>query len=159
MGDRVILVGVALGACHGSTHPGGHGGVSAVHHGNVAELLVIGATLVVGLGVAVEGGGDELFFSGFGHQVTSELLYSELVEGFVLVKGADDVVAVSPDGAGAVIGITGGVRVAGEVKPHAGPVLTVAGLGKDAVDILRVGIRRFIAQEGRYFLRGGRDTR
>ena len=66
MGDRVILVGVALRACHGSTHPSRHRGVGAVHHGNVAELLIIGATLVVGLGVAVEGGGDELFFSGLG---------------------------------------------------------------------------------------------
>ena len=37
-------------------------------------------------------------------------------------------------------------------------MLAIAGLGEDAVDILGVGIRRFIAQEGRYFLRSGRNA-
>ena len=64
MGDRVILVGVALGAGHGGAHPGGEGRVDAVDDGDIAEFLVVGASLVVGLGVAVEGRGDELGFTG-----------------------------------------------------------------------------------------------
>jgi hypothetical protein len=63
-----------------------------------------------------------LFFGGVREEVAAELFDGELVEGFVFVEGADDVVAVGPDGAGGIVGVAGGVSIAGEVEPHAGPV-------------------------------------
>ena len=60
LGERVVLVVVALGAGDGRAHPDGHRRVDAVDDGDVAELLVVGPALVVGHRVAVEGGRDEL---------------------------------------------------------------------------------------------------
>ena len=57
---------MALGACHGDSHPNRHGGVHPVDYGDVAEFLVVGASFIVGLGISVEGSGDQLIVGGFG---------------------------------------------------------------------------------------------
>ena len=57
---------VTMGASHGGTHPYGHGGVYSVHDGYVSKFLVVGTSLIVGLRVPIEGGGDELVVGGIG---------------------------------------------------------------------------------------------
>ena len=133
-GDGVVFVGVALCAGDGGAHPDGHGGVDAVDDGGVAEFFVAGAALVLGHGVAMEGGGDELVLGGLGEEVAGELVDGELVEGLIAVEGGDDPVAPGPDFAGLVGGVAGGVGVAGEVHPLGGPVFAVGGLGEVVVD-------------------------
>ncbi len=126
VGDGVVFVGVALGAAGGEAKPGGAGGGDAVGHGVVAEFEGVDAAFFVEHGVAVEAGGDELVGGGVVKHVSGELLDGELVEGLVGVEGADDVVAVGPDGAVAVFFVAIGVSVAGEVEPAAGPSFAVA---------------------------------
>ena len=58
MSDWVILMGMTLGTGHGGSHPGGKGGVYPIYHRNITELLIIGSSLIVGLGIAVKGGGN-----------------------------------------------------------------------------------------------------
>jgi len=116
---------VALGATDGGTHPDSHRCVYAVDDGNVAKFLVLSATFVVGHGVAVEGGGNQLIFAGSGQQVAGNLFDRELIEPHAAVEGPDDPVTIWPHGAGRVVSITGGVCVAGQVQPLAGPVLAV----------------------------------
>ena len=95
--DRVVLVGVALGAGDRRAHPGGQGGVHTINDGDVAKLLIAGAALVVGHRVAVEGRGDQLFVGRLGQQVPRELFDGKLVERLVLVERLDHVIAIGPD--------------------------------------------------------------
>ncbi len=121
--DGVVLVGVALRAGHRRAHPDRKGGVDAVDHGGVAELLVAGTALVLGHGVAMEGGGDELRVRGLGQQVAGQLLDGELVERLIAVERLDHPVAVGPDLPSRVARIAGAVGVARQVEPEPRPVL------------------------------------
>jgi hypothetical protein len=60
VGDRVELVGVALGAPHRQPHPDLDGDVGPVLDGRDAELLVVRPALGVRHRVPVERGGDQL---------------------------------------------------------------------------------------------------
>ena len=62
--QRIILVIVALRAGHRGAHPNLHGGVHAIDHRHIAKLLIGRAALVVRLGVAMKGSGDELIVGG-----------------------------------------------------------------------------------------------
>ena len=139
---------MALGACHGRSHPGGEGGIHPVHHRHVAELLVIGSALVVGLGISMKGRGDQLTLGRLGQQIARQLFDAELVEGQVVVEGPDDVIPIGPDGPGAVVRIARGIRVAGEIQPHPRPVLTELRSGHQAVDVVSVGIRALVGKKG-----------
>jgi len=140
LGDGIVFVGVTLRAGHGRSHPGLHRGVDPINNGNVAELLVVGAAFVVGEGVSVEGGGDQLIAGRILEEVAGELLDGKLIKGHVGVESADDPVAIPPDGAWRVVGVSSGVRVAGEIEPAPGPVFAIAWLGELAIDVFRKGI-------------------
>jgi len=75
----------------------------------------------------------------------------EFVEGEVVVEGADDPVAVGPDGAFAVLFVALGVGVAGEVEPDFGPAFAELGVGEEGVDVLGVvaGADEFGGEGGR----------
>lgn len=137
--DGVVGVGVALDAAHGDALPGFPGGGDAVHDGGDAEFLVVGAAFGVGLGVAVEIGGDEVVEGGIREEVAGELFDGELVEGEVGIVGADDPVAEGPGGARAVEAEAFGVCVAGEVEPVGGPFFAEVGGGEEAGDFLLPG--------------------
>lgn len=158
LGDGVIFVAMALGASHGEAHPDGHGRVDAIDHGNVAKFFVVGSSFVVGQGIAVKGGGDELIGSGIGEEITGELVTGEAVEGGILIPVSDDPIAIGPDGAGGVIGITGGVGVAGEIEPFLSPVFAEGGGGEESIDELFVGEWRGIGEEGIDFGECGRKS-
>ncbi len=116
---------VALGTGHGNSHPNRQGGVHPVDDGDVAVLLIVGAAFVVGLGVAVKGGGDELVIGGIGKHVARQLFHRELIERQVAVERPDDPVAVAPYGAGLVVGIPCTVCIAREIQPLPRPVFSV----------------------------------
>ena len=125
--DRVVLVGVALGALDGQAENALADGVHAVEHRLHAELLGIDAALLVDHGVAEEAGGDLLVLRGVGQQVAGDLLDDELVVGQVAVERVDDPVAIEPDVARLVLLVAVGVGVTGRVEPDAPPALAVMG--------------------------------
>ena len=156
VGDRVVLVGVALGAAQRQAHPDLRGRVGPVLDGGDAELLVVGPPLGVGHRVAVEGGGHPGFQRGLGQQVAGDLLDGEPVVGQVAVEGVDDPVAIAPDvGPEGVGAESGRVGVAGQVEPDPRPPLAVAGVGEEPIDGLLVSVRGGIVGEGLDLARRG----
>ena len=147
LSDRVELVGVALGAAHGGAEPrcacGGH----PVDHRVHAVLLVLGAALLVHLGVAVEAGGDPLGPGGARYEVARQLVHRELVEGEVGGDGLDDPVSPGPNGAAAVDGEAVAVGVARHVEPVPGPVLAEGRRAEELVDPGGVGRIAWIGEE------------
>ncbi len=146
--DRVVLVGVALGACHGRAHPDGVGRVDAVDDGGGAVLFIVRAPFVLGHRVAVESRGDQLLLRRIRQQVARELLDGEPVEALVGVEGADDPVAVGPDGPSRVAGVAGAVGVARHVEPAPRPMLSEGGLRQVVVDEFRGARLREAGQLG-----------
>ena len=68
----------------------------------------------------LKAGGEDLVLGGIGKQVPGDLLGDELVVGKVLLKSPDDPVAPRPDIAVAVLLVTIGVGIAGDVQPLGG---------------------------------------
>ena len=134
MGDGIVFVGMALGASHGRAHPGGEGGIHAINHRNVAELLVVGPSFVVGLRIAVKGGGDQLIFGRLGQQVPGQLLDGELIKRQVFVESPYDVIPISPNGTGRIVRVTGRVGITGQIQPCPRPMFSELGTGKQAGD-------------------------
>ena len=139
VGDRVVLVRVALGAVQGETEPGRADSRHPILHRLGPVFLGVAAALVVDLGVPVEPGGDALGQGGLGQQVSGQLVDGEPVEGLVAIEGVDHPLAVGPDGPGEVDLITVGVGVARQVEPTPSHVLAVVGRGQEAVDQGLVG--------------------
>ena len=119
--QRVVLVGVALGALDGQAEHALADGVHAVEHRLHAELLGIDAAFLVDHRVAQEAGGHHLVLRGVRQQVAGDLLDDELVVGQVAVQGVDDPVAIEPDLPRLVLLVAVGVGVAGGVEPDAAP--------------------------------------
>ena len=121
--DGIVGMAVALHAAHGEPLENLPGGDVAVHRGEQAELLVVGAALAVHLREAVERGGEFLIQSRAGDEVAGELVDHELVVRQILVEGIDDPVAVFPDIAVRVVAEAFGIGVAREIHPHGSPAL------------------------------------
>ena len=88
---------VALRTTDGLAQP--HGAHVAHAVGQHPGFIVLGlrAAFLGGKQEAVVGGGDFLFERAVGEQVAGQLLARELVEGFVVVEGFDDVIAIRPN--------------------------------------------------------------
>ena len=156
--DRVELVAVALGAADGQAHPDVHRRVDAILDGGDAKLLVVGAAFGVRHRVAIEGGGDELIARRMAQQIAGELLDREVVERRVGIEGVDHPVAVEPDRAQRIGGVTGRVGVTGQVEPRAGPTLAERRIGEQAIDEPRIGRGTFVVHKFDDFLRTGRQA-
>ena len=104
-------MGVTLRARSRCSHPGRHGGIHAIDHSGIAEFFIARATFVVGFGVAMKGGGDELFLSWIWQEIAGNLFNCELIERHVGIEGTNDPIAVSPDGASGIVGIASGVGI------------------------------------------------
>ena len=155
---RVVLVVVTLGTGDRRAHPGGEGGVHAVHDRHRAEFLVDRAPLAVGERVAVEGGGDAVLGRGLGQEIAGDLADRELIEGHVRVEGGDHPVTPAPDRARPVIGVAGAVGVAGEVEPLPGEVLTASLVREQKVDEPSDRVLGAIGREGVDHLGIGRQA-
>ena len=147
LANGIILVIVALAAGHGGTHPDGHGGIYPVNDGHVAKFLIISAPLAVGLGVAMEGSSRELILGRVGQQIAGHLLDGELIKGKITVKGANHPVAIGPDGAGRIIGVSGTVGIARQIQPLPRPMLAVGRLGQQTINQFAVGIGSVVLHE------------
>ena len=82
--------------------------------------------------------------------VTGKLLDEEAIERQVGVEGPHDPVAVFPGvrTGRIVLRGAGGIGVAGDVEPVAGPPLAVAGGGEEPIDEMLVGRRIGIGDKG-----------
>ncbi len=150
---------MALRAGHRGAHPHLHGGVHAIDHRHIAKLLVSRASLVVRLRVTMKSGGDELIVAGLVEQIARELFACELIERHVAVQRTDHPVAIAPNRARLVIGITGAVRVAREVQPLLRPVLAIRRLGQQTIDQFPVSLWRFIRYKRLHLIRRRRQSR
>ena len=126
--ERIVFVRVALRTGHRGAHPHREGRVHAVDDRRVAEFLVVRAAFVLRHRVAMKRRGDELVVRRIRQQIARVLLDGELIERHVRVQRTDDPVAVGPNLTRLITRIAGGVRVACQVQPLAGPVLAVSGL-------------------------------
>ena len=147
MRDGVVLVGMAIGASHGRTHPSGKGRVDPVGHCDITELLVIGSPFVVGLGVAVKGSGDQLVFGRLGQQVPRHLFDGELIKRQVFIEGPDDVIPIGPNGARRVIRIACRIGITGQIQPHPRPVFTELGAGKQTIYEVLISLGVLVGDE------------
>ena len=149
---------MALRAIDRRAHPDGHGRIDAIDDGDIAELLVVGAALVIRQSVAMEGRRDQLLLGRLGQQIAGNLFERELVERFVRVEGLDDVIAIQPDRPGRVVRVAGRVRVARQVQPQPRPMFAVAGLCQQPVHELFVGLRIPILDKIVYLLEARRQA-
>ena len=157
LGERVVLVIVALRAGHREPQPGGAGRVDAVEE--VVEPLLLGdrAPLAIQQVVAVEATGDLLGGGRLGQKVARELLGRELVEWHVVVESLHHPVAPDPLPGIAVLLKAVGVGVAGSVEPGQRHPLAIVLAGEEPVDHLLVGVGRGVGHERIDLLRRGRD--
>ena len=156
--NGVVLVGVALGAAPGESHPRLPGRGDPVLDGGVAKLLVVGAALRVGHRVAVKPRRDQVVGGRIRQQIPGELADRELVEGHVVVQRIDDPVAIGPDRPQAVLLVAHRVRVARQVQPHAGPPLAVRRGIQETVHKVRVGFWGRVGSKRVSLLRGRRQA-
>ena len=131
VGERIILVGVALGALGGDAEDAFADGVDAVEDTFDSELLGLGSAFFIGHGVAKVSGGDDVVLSCVWEEVTGDLADDEVVVSHVGVDGIDDPVAVEMHLAREVFFVSGGVGVAGDVEPFAAPFFSVVGRGEE----------------------------
>ena len=149
VGDRIVLVGVTLGAVQGEAQPGGSHGRDPVFHGLGTVFLGITAAFVVDLGVAVEPGGDALGEGRSRQQIARQLVDGELVEGLIAVEGLDHPLAIGPDGPGQIHLIAIRIGIAGQVEPAAGHVFSVVRRGEQPVDQILIGPGRGVGEKCR----------
>ena len=131
--DGVVGMAVALHATHGKPLENLPGGDVAVHRGDQAELLVVGAALAVSLGQAMEGGREFLIERRAGDEIAGELVDDELVVGKIPVECIDDPVAVFPDITVGVVAEAFGIGVAGEIHPDGSPAFAEVRGGEQAL--------------------------
>ena len=149
---------MAFGATEGRAQPSSRDGAHAF--GAVLGQILLGLrTAFAGHHVeAVIAGGDFLLLRGVGEEVAGQLFAGERVEGLVRVERVDDVVAVGEDALVLVAVEADGVREAGDIQPPHGHALAVVRRSEQAVDLLFVGVRRGVGEEGREFFRGRRQA-
>ena len=116
--ERIVGMGMALDATEGGALPDGPGGVDAIDDGGEAVFLIIGSALGIGLGIAMETGGDAVFERGVREKISGEGLEGELIEGHVGVETADEPVAPRPNLAAIVLFVALRVGVAGQIQPE-----------------------------------------
>ncbi len=147
LGDRVVLVRMALGAAPCEPHPCLPGRRDAVLHRRVPELFVVGASFRVGHRVAMEAGRYQIVLGRLREQVAGQLECGEAVEREVLVQGSDHPVPIGPDRAQAVFLVAHRICVAGQVQPDPGPALAIGGRAEQAVDQSVVRTGRVVLRE------------
>src|SRR5262249_10748621 len=125
---------------------------------DIAELLVVGAALVIRHRVPVERGGDQLIRCRVWQHIARKLLDREAIEWHVRIEAVDDVIAVLPDCARRIVGVTGAVGISCEVEPESRPVLSEHWLRQQSVDELFVGLWRSVLDERFHFLWRWRQT-
>ena len=104
----------------------GFNGKTWLDDGGHPKFLIVSPTFIIVHRIAVKGCGDKLFVSRIGKHIARELLNSKLVEGFVLVKTPDDVIAVAPDDPGRISFVSFSISITGEVQPPGRPLFSVA---------------------------------
>ena len=127
MAEGVVGMAVALYTSEGGAQQGFPGGVDPVQDGSDAKFLIIGASFVIGHGIAMKSRGDVLIFGWMREEIAGDLFGDELIVRLVRVKCPDEPVAVAPDVARVITFIAFGIGITSEVQPHAGPFFTVMG--------------------------------
>ncbi len=155
--DGVELVIVAAGTAEGETENGLAERVDGVID---SEVEVAGDVEAEAARDGEVAGGDDqlapLFLRQLGRQdVAGDLLAEELVVGFIVVEGIDDVVAIAPGvGDGEVGGLAGRVGIAHDIEPVPSPALTVVRRGQQPIDQPFVSVRCRVVHEGLDVVRG-----
>src|SRR5262249_42416905 len=141
LANRVELVIVTAGAANRQAEEGAAGDGQ-----HVVQLVKIGLALVVGLVVpdadAVERSRRQRIVGDGVQLVAGELFADEAVIGLVVVKRADDIVAVTPGVRLLVVAfVTVGLTEADHIEPVAAPALAVLRRGKQSIDEALRGVR------------------
>ena len=158
LAKRIELVVVAAGTAERETeHCRGRGA------DDVVELIGFGLYAVVGFVVphaetVVAGRRERVVRHGI-ELVAGKLLDQELVVGFVLVQGPNDIVAIPPGQRFfAVALVTVALGEANNIQPVAGPALAILRTGKQAIDQSLIGVGPLIGGKGRNVIGGWRQA-
>ena len=157
--ERIVFVRVALRALDGQAEDAFPDGVHAVEHRVHAELLGINRALHVAHRIAEKTRRRNLLLRRAGQLITRELFNDEAVVRHVAIEGVDDIIAKRPLLARHVLLVTVAVRVARRVEPVPSPTLAVMRRIQQPLDLLRVGVRRFVGEERIHLREGRRQTR
>ena len=137
---------MAFGAAEGGAEPSLGGVADPVGHVLAEVFEGLGAAFL-GLRVeAVVARGDAGVFVAAGDEVAGELFAGELVEGLVVVEGADDVVAVGGDGLVLVAVEAGGATGADDIHPVHREAFAKGRRSKQFVGAAGEGVGRFIGE-------------
>ena len=139
---------VAAGALHGKAKHATPDSRNHVVQVFVTEFRVILLT-EANLGIAAQKArGDQAVIGHCGQFVARDLLAQHGAVGFVLVEGADHVIAVAPGvGAVEIVLKAVGIGVAGHVKPVPPPALAIVGRGEQPLDQFVPGSGRGVVQK------------
>ncbi len=138
--EGIKLVRVTLRTGGGHPQPGGAGRAHAIDHRQVAKLQRIDAALFIDHRVAMKTGGNDVVDGRLRQHVTGNLANGEGIKGHVVIEGPNHPVSVGPDLPGAILLITVGIGVAGQVEPAAGPALAIPGARQQPIHQPLVGI-------------------
>ena len=106
LGDRIVLVSVALGARHRRTHPNRHCRVDPVDDCDVPKLFVVGPAFIVGQGVFDENAVAISCCSvGSVNRSPAICFDGELIKRHVVVDRADYIVSKGPNGPRGIVGV------------------------------------------------------
>ena len=160
LGDRVVFMGVALGATHGQSQPDAAGGIQPVNHGLDPELLLVGPSFSAREGVAMKTGRDLLLDAGVLQQIARQLLAGKAVEREIPVEGPDDPVPIPPGKrTNSILLVSIAVSVAREIQPVAPPPLTEMGRLQHALDQVLPGPGALVLHKPAHLRRPGQEAR
>ena len=148
LGDRIVLVIMALGAADGQAEPDGSDRVGAIHGLLEPELLDLHPAFPVLEAVPVESRRDPLVDSCARQDVPRDLLDRKAVKRHVAIESVDHPLAPAPGVRPlGVLLVAVGVGVASEIEPVDRPALSVVARLKKAVDEALVRARPWVRQE------------
>src|SRR6185503_12865128 len=97
--------------------PGGCRSSHTVLDGLGAIFLVVPATFVIGLRIAVKTGRNFLLECGIWQKISSELFDGELIERQVTVESIDHPLTIRPHRAGKIHLVTVGIGITRQIEP------------------------------------------
>ena len=125
LADGVEFMIVAARAADGQAQERCAGGCHAVGHSLYAVLFEVDASFKIAGRISVKAGGHQLILGWIRQQIPGNLFNDELIERQVAIQRVNHPIAILPDLARSVDGVSVGVGVTGDIQPVASPSLAV----------------------------------
>ena len=154
LGDRIVLMGVALSAAYRQSQPDAAGGVQSIDNGLDPKLLLVRPALGTRQGVAMKTCRDLLLDAGILQQITRQLFTGKPIKRKVTIEGIDHPVTISPGKrTNPIFLVAIAVGVARQVQPVPPPALAEMGRSQHPPDQVLPGLRALVLDKPAHLLR------